>query len=187
MPAIILDRDGVINHESHEYIKSPEEWHPIPGSLDAIATLNRAGFDAFIVTNQSGIGRGLYDLETLDLIHEKLMNELAKKGGFVREIFFCPHHPDEACACRKPAPGLFKKLTAKYPLALHATFFIGDSYGDICAAWNAGCKPLLVKTGNGEKVLANYPEITNKIPVFQNLSEAVPFIITAINQGYQNG
>lgn len=187
MSHVILDRDGVINHDSHEYIKSPDEWHPIPGSLDAIATLNRAGFDVFIVTNQSGIARGLYDLEMLDLIHEKLMIELAKKGGFIREIFFCPHHPDDQCACRKPAAGLFHALANKYPVFLHSTFFIGDSYGDIGAAFNAGCKPILVKTGNGEKVLADYPEMTNKIPVFQNLSEAVPFIINGTNKGYQHG
>src|SRR5260221_14569878 len=127
MTYIILDRDGVINYDSIEYIKSPDEWLPIPGSLDAIAQLNRSGFHVLVVTNQSGVARGFYDLEMLDLIHEKMMHELAAVGGYIDEIFFCPHHPDENCICRKPKPGLFQKLAAKYPLNLAGTFFICDS------------------------------------------------------------
>ena len=106
MPFILLDRDGVINFDSHEYIKSPAEWRPIPGSLEAIAQLNRHGFRVLVVTNQSGVARGYFDLDILSQIHEKLVNELASVGGYVEEFFFCPHHPDEACDCRKPKPGM---------------------------------------------------------------------------------
>lgn len=177
MPYIILDRDGVINHDSINYIKSPEEWLPIAGSLDAIAQLNRAGFRVLLVTNQSGIARGYYDIDTLDLIHEKLMRELAAVGGYVEEIFFCPHHPDEDCLCRKPKPGMLEKIAEKYPLKLSETFFIGDSIGDIRAAQTAGCLPILVMTGNGEKTLQNYPELIN-IPHFPDLARAVDYVLS---------
>src|SRR5579862_2669163 len=110
MPYIILDRDGVINYDSEAYIKSPEEWLPIPGSLEAIATLNRHGFRVLIATNQSGVSRGYYDLAMLDRIHEKLVAQLAAVGGCIEEIFFCPHHPDDHCVCRKPKPGMIYQI-----------------------------------------------------------------------------
>lgn len=176
MTYIILDRDGVINYDSPEYIKSPEEWLPIPGSLDAIAQLNRSGFRVFIVTNQSGVARGFYDIDTLDLIHEKLVSELASVGGYIEEIFFCPHHPDELCSCRKPKPGLLHQLAAKYPINFSETYFIGDSIGDIRAAQAVGCMPILVHTGNGEKVLQKHPELS-AIPNFPDLSTAVDYVL----------
>jgi D-glycero-D-manno-heptose 1,7-bisphosphate phosphatase len=176
MSFIILDRDGVINYDSDEYIKSPEEWLPIPGSLDAIAQLNRAGFRVLIATNQSGVARGYYDLETLDLIHEKLMRELAACGGYIEEIFFCPHHPEEHCACRKPNPGLIYQIQKKYPIQLAHTFFIGDSLVDIQAATTSGCMPILILSSKGQKTLAEHPELIH-IPHFPNLAQAVEYVL----------
>lgn len=176
MTYIILDRDGVINYESAAYIKSPEEWLPIPRSLEAIARLNRAGFRVIVATNQSGISRGYFDIETLDRIHEKLMDELAAVGGYIEEVFFCPHHPDEQCECRKPKPGLLLQIQKKYNLDLARTFFIGDSYRDIFAAQSVGCQPLLVLTGNGHSVIQQYPELST-IPTFADLEQAVEYVI----------
>lgn len=177
MSFVILDRDGVINYDSDEYIKSPDEWHPIPGSLNAIAQLNRAGFKVLVATNQSGIARGYYDVPTLDRIHEKLMQELATVGGFIDEIFFCPHHPDDCCACRKPKPGLLYQIKTKYPVILQETFFIGDSLTDIKAAQIAGCLPLLVLTGKGQASLEKHPELLT-IPAFENLARAVDYVLS---------
>jgi D-glycero-D-manno-heptose 1,7-bisphosphate phosphatase len=176
MPLVILDRDGVINVDSAEYIKSPDEWTAIPGSLEAIAQLNRLGFQVAIITNQSGVGRGYYNLETLDQIHEKLMDELAAVGGYIDEIFFCPHLPTDLCECRKPQPGLFYKAEKQFQINLKDVFYIGDSYVDMQVAKAAGCKPLLVLTGNGQKTLQEHPELSD-IPTFENLSGAVKFIV----------
>jgi D-glycero-D-manno-heptose 1,7-bisphosphate phosphatase len=176
MSFVILDRDGVINHDSDDYIKSPAEWEAIPGSLDAIAKLNRHGYDILIATNQSGVSRGLYDLDTLDLIHEKMVAELAAVGGFVREIFFCPHHPDAQCACRKPKVGLLQQMATKYPIHFAETYFIGDSQVDVLAARAVGCMPLLVLTGKGKRVLEKYPELAT-VPTFPDLAAAVEYIL----------
>jgi len=179
MKFIILDRDGVINFESELYIKSPAEWIPIPGSLEAMAALNRAGYHILIATNQAGVGRGYYDLEMLDQIHEKLVFELATVGGYVEEIFFCPHHPDDHCGCRKPQIGLFHAIQNKYPIDFNETYFIGDSLTDLQVAQRIGCKPLLVLTGNGEKTLQhiqNHTELSC-IPYFVDLATAVKHII----------
>lgn len=176
MSFVILDRDGVINHDSDEYIKSPDEWHAIPGSLDAIAKLNRYGYDILIATNQSGVARGFYDLDTLDLIHEKLMRELAAVGGFIREIFFCPHHPDAQCLCRKPKAGLLQQMASKYPINFAETYFIGDSHVDVLAARSVGCQPLLVLTGKGQRMLEKYPDLQD-VPSFQDLTAAVEYIL----------
>ncbi len=173
---IILDRDGVINYDSDEYIKSPDEWDAIPGSLEAIAQLNRAGYHVFVVTNQSGVARGLYDLETLDQIHEKLTRELAEVGGYIEDIFFCPHHPAENCDCRKPKPGMFHQIQKKYPVNFADTFYIGDSLVDMQVAQTVGCIPILVLTGNGKKTLENNPDLHVKF--FANLAEAVFFILS---------
>lgn len=177
MAYIILDRDGVINFDSSEYIKSPEEWNAIPDSLEAIAELNRAGFKVIIVTNQSGVARGYFDQDTLDKIHKKMINELATVGGNIEEIFFCPHHPDENCECRKPKPGLLNDIAKKYPINFKETYFIGDSAKDIQVAQATGCLPILVRTGNGELVLKRHPEL-HHIPNFENLAEAVKYVLT---------
>lgn len=176
MKYIILDRDGVINYDSPEYIKSPDEWHPIPGSLEAIAALNRSGYRVIVATNQSGVARGYYDLETLSLIHEKFMRELSSVGGCVEEIFFCPHHPDDGCFCRKPNPGMLFEIRDRYALDLQHIYFVGDSVSDVEVALTAGCMPLLVLTGNGQKTLNNYSK-SHHIPTFNNLSEAVQYVI----------
>lgn len=178
MPFIILDRDGVINYDSDAYIKSPDEWRPIPGSLEAIAKLNRFGYQVFIVTNQSGVARGLYDLQILQQIHEKLRRELAVFGGHINEIFFCPHHPEDNCNCRKPKPGLLFQIAKKYPIDLKNTYFIGDSLVDVQAAQAVGCAPILVLSGNGEKSLAKNPVLAN-VPHFNNLATAVDYVLSA--------
>jgi len=175
VPFIILDRDGVINYESHEYIKSPEEWLPIPGSLEAIATLNQAGYQVLIATNQSGLARGYFDLAMLEKIHAKLHAALHACGGTLTEIFFCPHHPADGCFCRKPQPGLFFQIRDKYALELKDVFFVGDSLCDVQAAKNAGCKPLLVLTGNGQKTRASYTGA--HLPVFQDLAQVAEFVL----------
>jgi len=177
MSYIILDRDGVINFDSDQYIKSPEEWLPIPGSLEAIAALNRAGYRVLVATNQSGVARGLYDLDTLDQIHEKMMRELAAVGGYVEEIFFCPHHPDESCECRKPKPGMLYAIQAKYGISLPDTFYIGDSLADVGVAEATGCKLLLVLTGNGHVTLERNPALS-VLPRFNNLAEAADYVLT---------
>lgn len=176
LPLIILDRDGVINYDSSEYIKNPDEWHAIPGSLEAIAQLNRAGYRVVIVTNQSGIARGYYDIDTLDQIHERLAEELASVGGYIEDIFFCPHHPMDGCHCRKPQPGLFQQIEKKYAIDLTNIFYIGDSLTDMQVAIKTGCKPILVLTGNGKKTLSENPDLSF-IDHFPNLSAAVEFIL----------
>ena len=176
MTFIILDRDGVINYDSSEYIKSPAEWLPIPGSLPAIAKLNRAGFRVIIATNQSGIARGFYDIAMLNAIHEKLINELKVCGGHIEEIFFCPHHPDDGCGCRKPKPGMLYDIEKQFSVRLDETFFIGDSIVDYQAAVIVGCQPLMVKTGKWQKALEINPAI-NDCPHFLDLAQAAQYVI----------
>ena len=148
---VILDRDGVINHDSDDFIKSPEEWHPIDGSLEAIAALNRAGFTVIVATNQSGIGRGLYSRRELTAIHRKMRQALANLGGSIRAIYVCPHHPDDGCDCRKPAPGLLRRIEADFDQPIVGVPFIGDSVRDAAAAEAVGARPILVLTGNGHR------------------------------------
>lgn len=169
MKLIILDRDGVINYDSDAYIKSPEEWIPIPGSLEAIARLNQAGYTVTVATNQSGIARGYYDLATLEAIHHKMHTMVQSIGGQVDKIFFCPHGPDENCPCRKPKPGLFLQIAQHYQIDLGGIPAVGDSLRDIKAAEVAGCKPFLVLTGNGNKTLSQLGDINN-IPHYSNLA-----------------
>ncbi len=154
--SIILDRDGVINQDSDAYIKSPEEWLPIPGSLDAIARLS-SRLPVYVATNQAGLGRGLFSRETLDAIHGKMRSAVNDAGGTITDIAFCPHHPDDGCACRKPRPGLLLQLADRHGFALREAIFIGDSPKDIQAARAAGCQYGLVLTGNGRKALVEEP------------------------------
>lgn len=156
MKLIILDRDGVINFDSEAYIKNPEEWLPIPGSLEAIAKLVNAGFTISIATNQSGIGRGYYTHDTLNAIHEKMHRLVNAAGGKIDSVFYCPHTPDDACQCRKPKPGLLQQIAAHYNIDLTNVPFVGDSYRDLEAGITAGCQPVLVKTGNGLASLEKY-------------------------------
>lgn len=153
MKLIILDRDGVINHDSDAYVKSADEWRPIAGSLEAIGRLTQSGFRIAIATNQAGIARGLFDLDTLGRIHSKMQAAVSDAGGHIDAIFFCPHGPDAGCVCRKPNPGMPLEILARFKAQAAQTFMVGDSLRDVEAASAAGCKPVLVKTGNGAKTL----------------------------------
>ena len=144
---VILDRDGTINRASDEFVKSPDEWHPLPGALEAISRLNHAGFHVVLSTNQSGIGRGLFDMATLNAVHARMLKTLAAVGGRIDAIFYCPHAPDEGCACRKPEPGLLHQIQERYGMALTGVPYVGDSLRDMQAAESAGCAPHLVRTG----------------------------------------
>jgi D-glycero-D-manno-heptose 1,7-bisphosphate phosphatase len=163
---IVLDRDGVINHDSAHFIKSPDEWRPIPGSLEAIARLNHAGYRVVVATNQSGIGRGLFDMATLNLIHEKMHKALALAGGRVDAVFFCPHTGDSDCECRKPRPGMLREIGQRFAIDLADVPVIGDSLRDLQAAEAVGAKPMLVLTGKGEKTLreGSFPKNTVIFP-----------------------
>jgi D-glycero-D-manno-heptose 1,7-bisphosphate phosphatase len=174
---VLLDRDGVINHDSDDYIKSPAEWLPIAGSLEAIVLLNQHGFKVVVISNQSGIARGYYSLEVLTEIHHKLHNLLAEKGGKIDAVYFCPHAPNDNCNCRKPKPGLFELFSQEKNVQLKNIFFIGDSLTDIKAAQAVAALPLLVKTGKGLKTLAENPHLN--IPIFENLYDATKFILQA--------
>lgn len=172
MKLAILDRDGVINHDSEAYIKSPDEWIPIPGSLDAITRLSQAGWRVVIASNQSGLARGLFTMETLNAIHAKLRHELAQLGGHLDAIFICPHGPDDGCECRKPRPGLFNDIARRFDTRLVNVPAVGDSWRDLQAASQAGCDLWLVLTGNGKKTWAN-GDLPSGTQVRENLAEAV--------------
>ena len=171
MKLVILDRDGVINHDSDQYIKSPEEWKPIPGSLTAIARLNQAGFLVVVATNQSGIGRGLFETDTMIAIHDKMFKALAQVGGHIDAIFFCPHTNDDNCECRKPKPGMFREIAARFNADLAGVPAIGDSLRDLQAAQAAGAQPVLVLTGKGRKI-ADDPALPPDTLVFPDLAAA---------------
>ena len=151
---IILDRDGVINEDSDVYIKSPAEWRPLPGAADAIARLNHGGYRAVVATNQSGIGRGLFDTATLNLMHEKMHRVVALAGGRIDAVFFCPHKNDDNCKCRKPKPGMYREIAHRFGRDLKGVPAVGDSLRDLEAAAAVGCEPVLVKTGKGMGTLA---------------------------------
>lgn len=150
MRLIILDRDGTINEDSAEFVKSPSEWRPLPGALEAIARLNHAGWHVVVATNQSGLGRGLFDVASLNAMHAKMHSMLAAVGGRIDGIFYCPHAPDEGCRCRKPEPGLFEQIAERYGMELTGVPAVGDSQRDLVAAVAAGCEPHLVLTGKAE-------------------------------------
>jgi D-glycero-D-manno-heptose 1,7-bisphosphate phosphatase len=151
MKLVILDRDGTINHDSDDYIKSPAEWKPIPGSLEAIARLIQADYRVVVATNQSGIGRGLFDTQALFAIHDKLQRALGQVGGRIDAFFFCPHKADDNCRCRKPQPGMLLEVARRFNVSLENVFMVGDSRKDLDAAASAGARPVLVLTGNGAK------------------------------------
>ena len=151
MKLIILDRDGVINYDSAEFIKKPEEWRPLPGSLEAIARLNQAGYRVVIATNQSGIGRGLLDMAALNAINDKMHKALAQAGGRIDAVFYCPHAQDANCSCRKPKPGLLEDIARRFNVDLAGVPCIGDSLRDLQAAAQVDAQPILVLTGKGKE------------------------------------
>jgi D-glycero-D-manno-heptose 1,7-bisphosphate phosphatase len=163
---IVLDRDGVINRDSDQFIKSPEEWRPIPGSLEAIARLNHAGFRVVVATNQSGIGRGLLDMATLNTINDKMHRALAVVGGRIDALFYCPHTADSECECRKPKTGMLKEIGVRFGVEMTGVPCVGDSVRDLQAAEAVGAQPMLVLTGKGEKTLreGNFPKNTVIFP-----------------------
>jgi D-glycero-D-manno-heptose 1,7-bisphosphate phosphatase len=154
MKLLILDRDGVINYDSDAYIKNLDEWIPLPGAIEAIARLTQAGWTVAVATNQSGVARGYYDLATLEAMHARLRELVAAQGGQLGLIVHCIHGPDDGCACRKPKPGMLKQIATHYGVSLNGIWFVGDSSGDLTAARAVDCKPVLVKTGKGERTLA---------------------------------
>jgi len=150
---IILDRDGVINEDSDAYVKGPDEWRPVPGSLEAIARLTKAGYRIVVATNQSGVGRGLFDLATLAEIHAKMHRAVAAAGGRIDAVFFCPHAADANCNCRKPRPGMIEEILRRFRVEPQLVTTVGDSLRDLQAAACAGCRPVLVLTGKGRKTM----------------------------------
>jgi D-glycero-D-manno-heptose 1,7-bisphosphate phosphatase len=176
MKLIVLDRDGVINHDSAAFIKSPDEWRPIAGSLNAISRLNQAGFHVIVATNQSGIGRGFFDMAALNAIHDKMHRALAQAGARVDAIFFCPHAADDNCNCRKPKTGMFEDIAHRLNTSLTGVPMVGDSIRDLQAAAAAQAQPLLVLTGNGKKTLRSgaLPPATR---VYDDLAAAVDTLV----------
>ncbi len=178
MKLIILDRDGVINEDSEDYIKSPDEWIPIPGSIDAIARLNHAGYSVAIASNQSGIARGYFDLETLAAMSVKMCNLLSQHGGRIDAMIFCPHGPKDGCDCRKPKPGMLIEIGNRFKTSLSKVLFVGDNINDIKAAQAAGVKPVLVKTGKGEQTAAMLTDHGfDDVPVYDNLARLADFLL----------
>ena len=175
MKLIILDRDGVINEDSDDYIKSPDEWIPIDGSLEALGKLSQNGFKVIIITNQSGIGRKIFSIEMLNAIHKKMSINLAQYGGVIDGIFFCPCAPEENCNCRKPKSGLYNEVSDRLQISLENVFCVGDKITDIQAAQNARAKPILVKTGKENDDSGNIPK---NIPIYDDLLSFVNKIIT---------
>ena len=177
MKLVILDRDGVINHDSDEYIKSPEEWIPIAGSLEAIARLHRQGYKVIVATNQSGVGRGLYDMDMLGRIHARMLEAVRAKGGEIDAIFFCPHKPEDECDCRKPRPGLMMEIAERLKVNLAGVYAVGDSERDVQAARAVAARPVLLRTGKGKRTLKK-SKLLADVPVFDDLAAFADGLLT---------
>jgi D-glycero-D-manno-heptose 1,7-bisphosphate phosphatase len=173
---LILDRDGVINEESDHFVKSPAEWKPIPGSLDAIASAYQFGFTIIVVSNQSGLSRGLFDIDQLNKIHTQMLSDVAKLGGRIEAVFFCPHGPEDRCRCRKPKPGLLLDVGNRLNANLNQATFIGDRASDIEAGQSVGAKFILVETGRGAETKSSFasdPELL----IHTDLAAAVKWLV----------
>ena len=179
MRLLLLDRDGVINHESPEFIKSPEEWRPLPGAMGAISRANQLGFQVVVVSNQSGIGRELFSIEALNQIHNRMLDEVIRHGGKISAIFFCPHLPEQGCRCRKPRTGLFESIEKRLGTKFDQAYYVGDRLSDIKAAQKIGALPMLVKTGHGEQTLAELPQ-HGGVQIFRDLPHAVDWLRTNV-------
>ncbi|HRH27654.1 MAG TPA: D-glycero-beta-D-manno-heptose 1,7-bisphosphate 7-phosphatase [Aquabacterium sp.] len=181
MKLVILDRDGTINHERDDYIKSSEEWVPLPGSMEAIARLNHAGWHVVVATNQSGIGRGLFDMAALNAMHAKMHQILARHGARVDAVFFCPHPPEDQCNCRKPQPGLFNMIGERFGVSLDGVPMVGDLPRDVLAAQSVGCEPHLVRTGQAASMTeAELVALRRQVPdltIHPDLSSFADFVI----------
>ena len=177
---IVLDRDGVVNEDSEEYIKSPNEWEPIKGSIQAIADLTANGFEIVIATNQSGLARGYFSEYDLANIHTKFLSLVEASGGFISAIFYCPHEPSAGCGCRKPKTGLLRKAETELKISLREEFFVGDSMKDLEAAQAFEMRPILVRTGKGRDTEADLCRtLRRSIPIFNDLSAAAKWIINS--------
>jgi len=176
--AVILDRDGVINHDSENYIKSLDEFKLIPSSVQAIADLHQAGWPVFIVTNQSGLERGLYDEAVLASMHAKLYHAVQDLGGDIQAIYYCPHHPKTECECRKPKPGLFQQLALEYQVDLKESYYVGDKASDVEVAITVSAQPVLVTTGKGQKFIQHDLVVENAVPIYTELKEFVQHLLS---------
>ena len=176
---VILDRDGVINEDSDDYIKTLEEWRPLPGSIEAIARLSRCGFTVVVATNQSGLGRGLFELEDLEAMHQRLDELVGAAGGHLAGIFYCPHTPEDTCDCRKPKAGLIDAIERELGVSARGAWLVGDSQRDLEAGRAKGCVPLLVLTGKGERTRAKIEgsPAWSDVRVFKDLAEAANALI----------
>lgn len=174
---IVLDRDGVINRESSNFIRTPAEWLPLPGSIQAIADLTSDGFAVVVATNQSGVGRGLFNAETLAAIHARMSHAIESGGGRLAGIFFCPHRTEDDCECRKPRPGLLRQIEARFGTSLHGQPVVGDSHRDLVAAWNVGARAILVRTGNGAMTESHLGVDARKVEVFTDLAAVAATLI----------
>lgn len=175
-PWVLLDRDGVINHDSEAYIKTPDEWLPIEGSLEAILMINQKGYQIGVATNQSGVARGLYNEDTLTLIHNKMIESVEAIGGRIQTICFCPHHPDDGCLCRKPKTGLLEDIASQNNFDLKGVPFVGDSWRDIQAGIRAQCTPVLVKTGYGQQTYQAHMQELADVAIFENLAAFAEYL-----------
>jgi D-glycero-D-manno-heptose 1,7-bisphosphate phosphatase len=169
---VILDRDGVINRDSDKFIRNSEEWQPLPGSIEAIAALTRAGFTLAVASNQSGLARGLFDQAALDAMHHKMLALIDAAGGRINKIVICPHGPDDACDCRKPRPGLLEQLADYFETSLVGVPVIGDALRDLEAAAAVGASPILVRTGKGADTEGALPERFMNVPIYDDLAAA---------------
>ena len=176
MKLIILDRDGVINYDSDQFIKSPDEWKPIPGSLEAIALMVQADYRVVVATNQSGVGRGLFDMTTLNAIHDKMHKAAAQAGGRIDAVFFCPHAAEADCLCRKPKTGMFEEIVARYNADMKGVPAVGDSLRDLNCAAKIGAQPILVLTGKGIKTQAA-GELPQGTLIYSDLAAAVASLL----------
>lgn len=182
MGLVILDRDGVINEDSDEYIKSPEEWVAIPGSLEAIARLNQSGYRVVVASNQSGVARRLFDIEALNRIHEKMLLALAEVGGTIDALFFCPHKPSDRCRCRKPQPGMLLDIADRLRTPLDDVPVVGDSLRDLKAASAVSARPILVRTGKGADTEGTGKGLEG-VEVYDDLAEVAEVLITDLEVG----
>ncbi len=182
MKLIILDRDGVINQDSPDYIKSAQEWQPIPGSVEAIARLSRSGYTIAVATNQSGLSRGLFGLDELESMHDKMRSLVAEAGGHIDAVYYCPHLPEEGCNCRKPEPGLYRAIAQEFAADLAGVPIIGDSIRDLQACISVGGEPILVRTGKGresEDQLRLKSDLSlGHTHIFDNLADVVTHLLT---------
>jgi len=172
MGLLILDRDGVINEDSDAFIKSPEEWIPIAGSVEAIAQANSKGYRVVVTTNQSGLARGLFDISTLNRIHARMLAQVARCSGRIDAVFFCPHGPADECNCRKPKTGLLRDIGRRLGVDLKSAICIGDRATDVAAATAVGANAILVRTGHGSRTIAGPLDLSG-VPVFENLAAAI--------------